>query len=319
METRAQSGGSSGPPDGGDGGEEAREAPVLLLHQIRTVHVSNEYTEGPVAISARSRTPDLRPSGPTMDEGMMQDGSWTLSSGNSGEVVDSQDFQDSGHSRDVQTRDLHDSRDSSHGPHGPHSAQSPASRSTSGTSEGSYSNSSEQRLLGNASRAAVEQVQVVQAQPKRSEAKKEELKPLTVSAGSGKQHSDRCDRCRRCKCEECRSPRSLPACWLCGRRCLCSAESAVDYMTCACCLKGMFYHCSTDDEDVCADKPFSCQQPNCCVRWSAAGALALILPCLLCYLPARGCLALCQACHDRAHRPGCRCQDAGDSLCKDST
>ncbi|XP_072513401.1 protein sprouty homolog 2 [Salminus brasiliensis] len=304
METRAQSGGSSGPPDGGDG-EEAREVPVLLLHQIRTVHTSNEYTDGPVAISGHSRTPDLRPSGPSADEGVVQDG--TLP-GNSRDIPDSQDFQDS--------RDFRDSRDSSQGAR---SAQSAASRSTSGTSEGSYGNSSEQRLLGNAGRAAGEQVQVVRVQPKRSEAKNEELKPLTMTSGSAKQHSQRCERCHLCKCEDCRSPRSLPTCWLCGRRCLCSAESAVDYATCACCLKGMFYHCSTDDEDVCADKPFSCQQPHCCVRWSAAGALALLLPCLLCYLPARGCLALCQACHDRAHRPGCRCRDTGALLCKNST
>ncbi|KAI4904129.1 hypothetical protein NFI96_008083 [Prochilodus magdalenae] len=295
MEMRAQSGGSAGPPDGGDG-EEARDALVLPLHQIRTIHTSNEYTEGPVATSGYSRTADLRPSGPSVDEGVVPDGTTPR---------DSRDIQDS--------RDFRDSRDSSQGARSP---QSVASRSTSGTSEGSCSNSSEQRLLGNTSSTTSEQVPVVRVQPKRSEVKQEELKPLTVGSGSGKQHSQRCEQCQRCKCEDCRSPRSLPACWVCGRRCLCSAESTVDYVTCVCCLKALFYHCSTDDEDVCADKPFSCQQSHCCVRWSSAGALALVLPCLLCYLPARGCLALCQACYDRTHRPGCRCRQAKASRCK---
>ncbi|XP_036416291.1 protein sprouty homolog 2 [Colossoma macropomum] len=313
METRAQSGGSTGSPEGGDG-EEAREALVLPLHQIRTIHTSNEYTEGPVATSGYSRTVDLRPSGPSMDVGAVQDGTMPRESEDFQYTQNSRDFQDSRDSRDLQdSRDFRDSRDSSQGARSPQSA---ASRSTSGTSEGSCSNSSEQRLLGTISRTTGEPPAVVRVQPKRSEAKQEELKPLNTTAGSGKQHSQRCEHCHRCICEDCRSPRPLPSCWVCGRRCLCSAESTVDYFTCVCCLKALFYHCSTDDEDVCADKPFSCHQSHCCVRWSAAGALALILPCLLCYLPARGCLALCQACHDRAHRPGCRCKDTHVSRCK---
>lgn len=289
METRAQSGGSGGSPDAGDG-EEARETLVLSLHQIRTSRMSNEYTEGPVATSG---------SGPLMEEGAGQDG------------TSPPDSRDRPGSRD--SIDFRDSRDSSQGIHSP---QNVTSRSTSGTSETSCSNSSEQRLLENVGTTSGERAAAVRMQPKRSEAKQEELKPLATTAGSGKLHSQLCRRCLHCRCKECRTPMALPYCWLCGGRCLCSAESVVDYATCACCLKALFYHCSSDDEDVCADKPFSCHQSHCCVRWSVAGALALVLPCLLCYLPARGCLALCQACHDCAHRPGCRCRDV--SHCKNN-
>ncbi|XP_061892215.1 protein sprouty homolog 2 [Entelurus aequoreus] len=122
-------------------------------------------------------------------------------------------------------------------------------------------------------------------------------------------HSE-CARCGLCRCPECRRPRALPSCWMCGGRCVCSAQHAAEYCTCVCCLKGLFYHCSSDDEDTCADKPFSCAQSHCCVRWTAVSLMTAALPCLLCHLPARGCVAVCQGCYDRATRPGCRCKNA---------
>lgn len=154
--------------------------------------------------------------------------------------------------------------------------------------------------------------EIIRVQPKGPEPGPEELKPLT-EAPRGRQngglhkHWDRCEECRRCRCPECVRPRVLPFCWLCGRRCMCSAQSAVEYGTCVCCVKGLFYHCSSDDEDTCADKPFSCSQPHCGARWAAVSLLALVFPCLLCYLPARACVHACQSCYDRAARPGCRC------------
>lgn len=153
--------------------------------------------------------------------------------------------------------------------------------------------------------------EIIRVQPKGPEPGPEELKPLT-EAPRGRQnglhkHWDRCEDCGRCRCPECVRPRVLPFCWLCGRRCMCSAQSAVEYGTCVCCVKGLFYHCSSDDEDTCADKPFSCSQPRCCARWAAVSLLALVFPCLLCYLPARACVHACQSCYDRAARPGCRC------------
>lgn len=159
--------------------------------------------------------------------------------------------------------------------------------------------------------------QIIRTQPKRAE---EELKPLNAEPRQHKtpgKHSNKCERCGRCPCPECRRPRALPSCWMCGRRCVCSAQSAVEYGSCVCCVKGLFYHCSSDDEDTCADKPFSCSQSHCCVRWSAVSLLALLLPCLLCYLPAKGCVAVCQSCYDRAARPGCRCKNTNVIQCED--
>ncbi|XP_072320251.1 protein sprouty homolog 2 [Eucyclogobius newberryi] len=191
-----------------------------------------------------------------------------------------------------------------------HSSSSEGSHSprTSGSSP-----SSGQRLLGQSGGS-----EIIRVQPKHVEQSSEELKPLTeprpVSDCGGHnglhKHWDRCEECGRCRCPECVRPRVLPSCWMCGRRCMCSAHSAVEYGTCVCCVKGLFYHCSSDDEDTCADKPFSCSQPHCCARWSAVSLLALLFPCLLCYLPARTCVSVCQSCYDRASRPGCRCKDS---------
>ncbi|XP_075868700.1 protein sprouty homolog 2 [Nelusetta ayraudi] len=159
-------------------------------------------------------------------------------------------------------------------------------------------------------------LQVVRAQPKQHS---EELKPLGGGGGGGGPAEGggeaakpegvhtKCEDCGRCRCRECRQPRALPSCWLCGRRCVCSAQTAAEYGTCVCCVKGLFYHCSSDDEDTCADKPFSCAPPRRCARWAAASLLALLFPCVLCYLPAKGCVAACQSCYDRVTRPGCRC------------
>lgn len=162
---------------------------------------------------------------------------------------------------------------------------------------------------------------IIRVQPKRVELSSEELKPLnepvpvqvvpgrTIVNGLYK-HWDRCEQCGRCRCAECRRPLVLPSCWMCGHRCVCSPQTAVEYCTCVCCVKGLFYHCSSDDEDTCADKPFSCSQSHRCVRWSAVSLLALLFPCLLCYLPARACVRACQCCYDRANRPGCRCKNS---------
>lgn len=154
--------------------------------------------------------------------------------------------------------------------------------------------------------------EIIRVQPKGPEESPEELKALTEPVRGAQnglhKHWDRCQDCRRCRCPECTRPRVLPFCWLCGRRCMCSAQSAVEYGTCVCCVRGLFYHCSSDDEDTCADKPFSCSPPHCCARWATVSVLALFFPCLLCYLPARACVHACQSCYDRATRPGCRCR-----------
>ncbi|KAK2856873.1 hypothetical protein Q5P01_005608 [Channa striata] len=187
------------------------------------------------------------------------------------------------------------------------------------------SSSSGQRLLS----GSVGGGQIIRAQPKHGEHSSEELKPLSdehraVVAVPGSReyknlgkHSKKCERCGRCQCRECRRPRVLPSCWMCNQRCMCSLQSAVEYGTCVCCIKGLFYHCSSDDEDTCADKPFSCTQSHCCVRWTTVSLLSLLFPCLLCYLPAKGCVTVCQSCYDRATRPGCRCKNTNPIHCED--
>ncbi|XP_051993962.1 protein sprouty homolog 2-like [Xyrauchen texanus] len=296
METRSQNGSSGSPgllralrdtgrPQAGD--PDPWDGQVLSLEQIRTIRSSNEYTEGPtVAPPASQQKMDSQPSSPS---------SYTSNE----EHRSSQRAQ-----RVSQTPQQP-----------PQSPRSTVSRSTSSTSDGlrnsarasMSSTSSKQRLLVNTGD------RIVRVQPKRSDLKQDNLKPLAVPGvkEDDKKHSNRCTECGRCKCERCTCPRNLPSCWMCGRRCLCSAMTTMDYVTCVCCVKGLFYHCSSDDEDVCADKPFSCSQSHCCLRWSAISVLALFLPCLLCYLPAKGCVALCQTCYNCTNRPGCRCKNKG--------
>ncbi|NWI01105.1 SPY3 protein, partial [Tichodroma muraria] len=93
-------------------------------------------------------------------------------------------------------------------------------------------------------------------------------------------------------------------------------EALLDYGTCLCCVKGLFYHCSTDDEDTCADDPCSCGPGSCCARWAAMSVLSLLLPCLCCYFPTLGCLKLCQRGYDGLKRPGCRCQSPTNTVCR---
>lgn len=248
--------------------------PVRSLNQIIVIGSSNEYSEGPTVPSVDRLSPAPRTGGQ----------------------------QESADERPYNLRNLQSDteRDSIL-----HLSSGEDSHSSFRTSVGS--SSSGHRLLG---------TEIIRVQPKRVELSSEELKPLNESRpvqvvpGNGQhKHWDKCEECGRCRCPECVRPRVLPSCWMCGRRCMCSAQSAVDHGTCVCCVKGLFYHCSSDDEDTCADKPFSCSQSHRCIRWSTVSLLALLFPCLLCYLPAKACVSACQCCYDRATRPGCRCKN----------
>lgn len=292
-----------------DNGEPGHAPPVLSLDQIRITVCSNEYTEGPT-VAQRSPAAQHR----------QQKGDPVTSPGSRTSGQETQE------ERPNNLRNLHSSPHTnasvSSGEGAPRSSSAEGSQSSVRTSVGSAS--SGQRLLS--SLAGGEQIIRTQP-PKRSEESSEELKPLnsggdartvqpvpgsavsSEGGGGGGIHSSKCEDCGRCQCPDCSRPRALPSCWMCGRRCVCSAQSAVEYGTCVCCVKGLFYHCSSDDEDTCADKPFSCTQSHCCVRWTTVTLLSLLFPCLLCYLPAKGCVAACQSCYDRATRPGCRCKN----------
>lgn len=130
-----------------------------------------------------------------------------------------------------------------------------------------------------------------------------------------------CDFCGRCRCESCREPPPLPSKWLCDNTCLCSAETVLDYASCLCCVKGLFYHCvdggsgggvasGVDGEGAAtsyADEPCSCTGNRAASKWACLGALALLMPCLFCYWPLRGCVTLCEACYAHHAAQGCRC------------
>nr|XP_032812248.1 protein sprouty homolog 4-like [Petromyzon marinus]XP_032812249.1 protein sprouty homolog 4-like [Petromyzon marinus]XP_032812250.1 protein sprouty homolog 4-like [Petromyzon marinus]XP_032812252.1 protein sprouty homolog 4-like [Petromyzon marinus]XP_032812253.1 protein sprouty homolog 4-like [Petromyzon marinus]XP_032812254.1 protein sprouty homolog 4-like [Petromyzon marinus] len=143
-------------------------------------------------------------------------------------------------------------------------------------------------------------------------------KPGSPTNGEGGEGGARghaaCERCGKCACGECGSTRrALPACWLCEKRCLCSAGALLESCTCLCCVKALFYHCSPqtdvgDSGDSWADNPCSCRRAGCVPRWACLGALSLALPCLLCYPPGRAALKLARAAYDRLQRPGCRCR-----------
>lgn len=267
-----------------------QQAHVLSLDQIRAIRNANEYTEGPTV----APRPWIKP-------------------------APCHATQHKNERIHVVTEQRQFNR-SSHPPM--HSSREPLSRSISTVSNGSRSStrtstsssSSEQRLLGPSYQSAgLVTDRIIRMQPK-SETKPEELKPF------GKEdlglHAYRCEDCGKCKCQECTYPRTLPSCWICDKQCLCSAQEVVDYGTCVCLVKCLFYHCSNDDEDNCADNPCSCSQAHCCTRWSAIGLMSVFLPCLWCYLPAKGCLKLCQGCYDRAKRPGCRCERSNTVCCK---
>ncbi|XP_026468047.1 protein sprouty isoform X2 [Ctenocephalides felis] len=130
-----------------------------------------------------------------------------------------------------------------------------------------------------------------------------------------------CPACGRCRCEQCAAPRPLPQAWLCGDSCLCSAETVIDYVTCLCCVKALYYHCAKDreldrdgDGTTCADAPCSCVPHRRVARWGCMVALASVLPCLCLYWPFRGCQSLCAAAYARhSRRRGCRCRSTASS------
>ncbi|XP_046851319.1 uncharacterized protein LOC124444728 isoform X1 [Xenia sp. Carnegie-2017] len=78
--------------------------------------------------------------------------------------------------------------------------------------------------------------------------------------------------------------------------CGCNVETTVDVCTCMWCVKGVFYHCTKDSDDV-LDHPCSCSPVNvgCCTRWGIMGLLSLLFPCLLCYPGAKICTGVCRS------------------------
>ncbi|KAF7206860.1 protein sprouty homolog 3 [Nothobranchius furzeri] len=266
---------------------------VLSLEQIRAIRANNDYVDRPVALEPASQSGFYYAHEDRFPQGVYPH-----------------------YPQPSFSSALSRSQSQNQHAHFPHLSRS----STVSSSISRTSATSDQRLLAGLTPSHSGLSSVVHSQPK-GELKLDSSfgKVLTDDESELGRHQFICERCGRCKCRECCSPRQLPSCWTCGQRCLCSAESAVEYGTCLCCVKGLFYHCSAqDDEDDCADRPCSCGPAHACARWTTMALLALCLPCLCCYLPARLCLALCQCANDRMNRPGCRCSNT-NTVCRKSS
>ena len=75
------------------------------------------------------------------------------------------------------------------------------------------------------------------------------------------------------------------------------ARRVIDRVSCLCCARAVVYHCDVtsgataddwhgDDEPCTGCDPSA---PRCCRRWTLLAALALVVPCLWCYLPLTAC------------------------------
>ncbi|XP_017272888.1 protein sprouty homolog 1 [Kryptolebias marmoratus] len=304
---------------------EIEHAAILSLEQIKAIRSSNEYTEGP-SVARRPPAPRMAPR--------------------------PQDKQERTHEVIlVNVNNNYERRTLGHHHHvgggvvvvSGGSRAPGLSRSTStGSAASSGSNSSASSEQGLLTRSPPTRPGVhlqhhhraerpVRTQPKPKNLLQPPLEPPLKPQGKGKSdfsgsdggagaaagHQFICERCGKCKCSECTAPRSLPSCLACNGQCLCSAESALEHGTCMCLVKGLFYHCSNDDEgDSCADHPCSLSRSHCCSRFLCMGLMSVLFPCLLCYPPVKGCLKACQGCYDRVNRPGCRCKNSNTVYCK---
>uniref|UniRef100_A0A8C6RHV7 Protein sprouty homolog 1 n=1 Tax=Nannospalax galili TaxID=1026970 RepID=A0A8C6RHV7_NANGA len=268
---------------------------ILSLDQIKAIRGSNEYTEGPSVVK--------RPAPHTKPRPEKQERTHEILPANVNNVYEHRPASPPVHGGlPGNARDSVLSRSTSTG-----SAASSGSSRSSSSSSSRRSPPTRRPVPGHRFDRAI-----------RTQPKQLFVNDLKCSLKENPtQHKFICEQCGKCKCGECTAPRALPSCLACDRQCLCSAESMVEYGTCMCLVKGIFYHCSNDDEgDSYSDNPCSCSQSHCCSRYLCMGAMSMCLPCLLCYPPAKGCLKLCRGCYDWTHRPGCRCKNSNTVYCK---
>lgn len=141
-------------------------------------------------------------------------------------------------------------------------------------------------------------------------------KDLPIEISTDNSNSIICSKCSKCKCGACTNPRELPSRWLCGGSCNVSPESVVEYVTCLKCVKGVFYHCSKDDQDAefeCDSDPCACGRPRCWQRWTCIFAMSLCLPCLCLYPPAKLGLNCCTGIYNKCGRKGCKCKNTSSN------
>lgn len=152
-------------------------------------------------------------------------------------------------------------------------------------------------------------------------------KDESSSSESGKvklaESSITCPYCRKCRCEACATPRPLPSRWICSKSIHCGPEPLLDYVTCLCCVKAVFYHCGKNHEPdggvLCADKPCSCAPHRKFWRWGCMTAMSVVLPCLCLYWPCRGCIGLAEKAYQKYHNNGCTCHRPSTTFGSSST
>ncbi|AWP11677.1 hypothetical protein SMAX5B_019079 [Scophthalmus maximus] len=291
---------------------ELQHAAILSLDQIKAIRSNNEYTEGPSVVR--------RPPAPRMPP-RPQDKQERTHEVILVNVNNNYEHRPPGHHHHVGGGVVVVAGGQQYG-----GSRAPGlSRSTStGSAASSGSNSSASSEQGLLARSPPTRPSMTLQHHHRAERPGKGKSDFTGSGngvvaanGAAAGHQFICERCGKCKCTDCTAPRSLPSCLACNGQCLCSAESALEHGTCMCLVKGIFYHCSNDDEgDSCADHPCSVSRSHCCSRFLCMGLMSVLFPCLLCYLPVKGCLKACQGCHDRVNRPGCRCKNSNTVYCK---
>ncbi|KAL0974272.1 hypothetical protein UPYG_G00218050 [Umbra pygmaea] len=301
---------------------ELQHAAIFSLDQIKAIRSSNEYTEGP-SVVRRPPVPRVVPR-PVKQQERTHEVILVNMNNNYERRAPGQSHSGGmvvvagGHPCRAQGL----SRSTSTG-----SAASSGSNSSASSEQGLLARSPPSRpgtMSLHQHHARAERAQPVRTQPKAQPPTQQgshpppleaPLKPEKTDLASG--HQFICERCGKCKCGECTTPRTLPSCLACSGQCLCSAESALEHGTCMCLVKGIFYHCSNDDQgDSCADHPCSLSRSHCCSRFLCMGLMSVLFPCLLCYPPVKGCLKACQGCYDRVNRPGCRCKNSNTVYCK---
>lgn len=277
---------------------------ILSLDQIRAIRSCNEYTEGPAVARRPAPGPQVPPRSVDKQE-------------RTHEVI-LVNVNNNYERRQSNQRPPVLSRSTSTG-----SAASSGSNSSVSSEQGLLARSPPSRTSSNLRSYAHRPERAVRTQPKSLNSSPHLFLPPDVPFKQTQvekidsAHQYICENCGKCKCGKCTAPRLLPSRLACNGQCLCSAENVVEYGTCMCLVKGMFYHCSNDDDgDPCADQPCSLSHPQCCSRFLCMGLVSTLLPCLLCYLPAKGCVKACHSCHDRLNRPGCRCKNSNTVYCK---
>lgn len=132
-----------------------------------------------------------------------------------------------------------------------------------------------------------------------------------------------CSKCGKCRCGSCTKDQELPYKSVLSRANCSSLDEALEFCTCVCCVKGVFYHCSKEEQDVefeCMAEPCAgCSRPRCCERWTCILAMSLCLPCLCLYPPAKLCLMGCTSCYNKCRKKGCTCNTSASTNTKHSS